>query len=64
MQDEVFGVCPPCVYVAQLTFNSAVAAISIVDTDYVHGTLPLMNPLSAPRGEAMCSHTILMKTYV
>ncbi|KAG8830211.1 His Kinase A domain containing protein [Serendipita sp. 399] len=36
------------------------AAISLVDTDFTHVTLPDAKPVMVPRGESMCSHTILV----
>lgn len=48
-------------HLAKLVFSVDNAAISLVDSDYTHVTVPDADPILVPRGESMCSHTILVK---
>lgn len=46
---------------AALIFSADNAAITFVDTDYIHVLTPGSDPIRVPRRESMCGHAILIR---
>lgn len=46
---------------AKLIFSADNAAITFVDTDYIHVLTPGSDPIRVPRRESMCGHAILIR---